>query len=93
MTTRALTDWSEKKVESKSIIVLGLGDTALAKTRSIVNYDARTTKKLWDDIQSILKKSSTQEISNLNNRLNGLMYNEHNILDECVSAFLPWSTR
>lgn len=74
--------WKNKSAETKSNIILYLGDAALAKTRAIVDAGDKSSKELWDDLKLKFTTSRQQAITNLQNGLNTITFDEKKSLEE-----------
>ena len=49
--------WQEKSIKAKSNIILVLGDSALALTRTFFDEDDKSAKELWDELKRIYTTS------------------------------------
>lgn len=73
--------------KTKSIIILCLGDSALAKIRELVDGNG-TAKELWDELERIYTMSSTQVIAKVQGKLEALSFKDGDDWDKQVSSFL-----
>lgn len=80
-------NWSPPTKKSKPTIILCLVDSAITKTRVLVDGD-RTVKKLWDLLQRIYTMSSTQAIENLQVNIGTLYFKDGEYWEKHVSTFL-----
>lgn len=79
--------WFEFVIRAKSIIVLSLGDSPLAKVRHLVDDDAVSAKQLWDELGKIYTASNAQAILNLRQDMDNLRYKEGASWDDHVNKF------
>lgn len=87
--TEALHDdkWLISNAKSKSKIILCLGDSAIAKTRKLVDGN-KTVLALWDELERIYKMSYTQAAANLQAKFESLSFKDNDEWDKHFSNFL-----
>lgn len=79
--------WFELVIRSKSIIVLSLGDSPLAKVRHLIDDDSISAKQLWDEHETIYTASNAQTILNLRQDMDELRWKEGPSWDDHVNKF------
>lgn len=85
--TEGYDSWVKANAQGKSTIILCLGDSALAKTRILVDGDANA-KELWDELERIYTMSSTQAVANLQAKLESLSFKEGQSWESHISSFM-----
>lgn len=68
--SRKQSTWHTLDAKAKLTVIFCLGDSALAKTREIVDSKEDLAIKLWVALERIYNQTSMQAIANLRHKLN-----------------------
>lgn len=81
------TEWVSENAESMSTIIICLGDSAIAKTRDLVDGDG-TANALWKELERIYTISFTQAIANLQGKREALTFKDGDDWERHISSFV-----
>lgn len=70
------TSWQSYNTKETSAIILCLGDSAHAKTHTLVDDSTVSAKLLWKELCRIFTSSSTQAIADFQAKFEGMLFDE-----------------
>lgn len=85
---RVQTGWDTFNAKARSNIILTLGAHVLNKVTALIHDHTTTSKEICDELARIHTVQSSQEIINLQEKLEKLKFDESKCFDDHVSAFL-----